>query len=126
MAVVRYLVHDVDAALKFYGLLGFELQERRSEPFAVTRRGDLELWLSGPGASSTRPLSDGVQPIAGGWNRIVIEVQDLESVVARLEAMGMHVRGDPVVGLGGRHVVVDDPAGNPVELFMPHPKAPAP
>jgi catechol 2,3-dioxygenase-like lactoylglutathione lyase family enzyme len=118
MATVRYLVHDVDAALAFYtGPLRFELVERWGPPFAMVRRGDLTLWLSGPGTSAQRPMPDGAQPAPGGWNRLVLEVDDLDPMVAALHAGGVHFRSDVVSGPGGRQVLVEDPSGNPVELF---------
>jgi catechol 2,3-dioxygenase-like lactoylglutathione lyase family enzyme len=120
MANVRYLVHDVDAALAFYtGPLGFELAERWGPPFAMVRRGDLTLWLSGPGTSAQRPMPDGAQPVPGGWNRFVLEVDDLDATLAALHTAGVRLRSDIVSGPGGRQLVVDDPSGNPVELFEP-------
>ena len=120
MAVVRYLVADVDAAVTFYtGMLGFELVEKWGPPFAMIRRGDLTVWLSGPGSSASRPLADGSKPVAGGWNRLVLETDDLESHVARLKTAGAVVRGDIVSGPGGKQALVDDPSGNPIELFEP-------
>lgn len=122
MAGIRYLVHDVDAALAFYvDQLGFELAERWGPPFAMVRRGDLTLWLSGPGTSAQRPLSDGAQPAPGGWNRLVLEVDDLDMQLAALRAAGVRLRGEVVSGPGGRQLLVDDPSGNPVELFEPRP-----
>ena len=117
MAVVRYLVKDVDEALAFYRALGFELGERPGPPFATMTRGDLTLWVSGPGASASRVLPDGSTPLPGGWNRIVIEVEDLDSALERLRSLGMRLRSDPISGPGGRQVLIDDPSGNPVELF---------
>jgi len=120
MANVRYLVHDVDAALAFYtGPLGFELMERWGPPFAMVRRGDLVLWLAGPGTSAQRPMGDGAQPVPGGWNRFVLEVDDLDATLAALRAAGAPLRSDIVSGPGGRQLLVDDPSGNPVELFEP-------
>ena len=120
MATVRYLVNDVDAALDFYlRALGFELVERWGPPFAMIRRGDLTLWLSGPGTSAARPMPDGAQPVAGGWNRLVLEVDDLDATIATLRAAGAHFRNDVVSGPGGRQILVEDPSGNPVELFQP-------
>ncbi len=120
MATVRYLVHDVDTALAFYtGPLGFALVERWGPPFAIVRRDDLTLWLAGPGTSAQRPLPDGTQPAPGGWNRLVLEVADLDATVAALRAAGAHFRGDAVSGPGGRQALVEDPSGNPVELFTP-------
>ena len=120
MATVRYLVPDVDAAVAFYsGRLGFELVQQFGPAFALVRRGDLSLWLSGPASSAARPMPDGRLPEAGGWNRLVLEVDDLEATVAELRAAGAAFRNDIVDGPGGRQIVLDDPAGNPVELFQP-------
>jgi catechol 2,3-dioxygenase-like lactoylglutathione lyase family enzyme len=118
MAVIRYLVNEVDVALEFYiNVLGFELVEKWGPPFAMVKRGDLTLWLSGPGSSAARPLADGSKPVPGGWNRLVLETDDLVSLVERLKRSGAQFRGEIVAGPGGKQVLVDDPAGNPVELF---------
>lgn len=117
MATVRYLVHDVDAALPFYEALGFELAERWGPPFAIVERDDLSLWLSGPGTSASRPMADGSVPASGGWNRLVLEVADLDAAIEALRGAGARFRSEPVEGPGGRQVLVDDPSGNPVELF---------
>ena len=119
MAVVRYLVQDVDAALQFYALLGFTLEARWGVPFAIAKRADLLLWLSGPGTSASRPLQDGSQPAPGGWNRLVLECADLAQTMAELRAAGVRFRSEPIVGPGGNQVLVEDPSGNPVELFQP-------
>jgi catechol 2,3-dioxygenase-like lactoylglutathione lyase family enzyme len=120
MAVVRYLVADVDVAVAFYiDMLGFELAERWGPPFAMVKRGDLMLWLSGPGSSASLPLSDGSKPAPGGWNRLVLETDNLASVVERLTRSGAHFRGEVVSGPGGKQVLVNDPSGNPIELFEP-------
>ena len=118
MAVIRYLVNDVDVALEFYiNILGFELVERWGPPFAMVKRGDLALWLSGPGSSASRPLADGSKPVPGGWNRLVLETDDLASLVEKLKRSGAQLRSDIVSGPGGKQVLVNDPSGNPVELF---------
>ena len=118
MANVRYLVNDVDVALEFYiDMLGFELVEKWGPPFATVKRGDLALWLSGPGSSASRPLSNGSKPAPGGWNRLVLETDDLASLVEKLKRSGAQLRSDIVSGPGGKQVLVDDPSGNPVELF---------
>jgi catechol 2,3-dioxygenase-like lactoylglutathione lyase family enzyme len=117
MATVRYLVHDVDAALPFYAALGFALKERWGPPFAMIARDDLTLWLSGPGTSAAQPLTDGRVPVSGGWNRLVVEVADLSATMSALRAANARFRSEPVQGPGGRQVLVDDPSGNPVELF---------
>ncbi len=117
MATVRYLVHDVDAALPFYAALGFVLADRMGPPFAIVTRCGLALWLSGPGTSASRPLTGGAQPAPGGWNRLVIEVDDLDAAMAALRATGARFRSEPIAGPGGRQVLVEDPSGNPIELF---------
>lgn len=117
MATVRYLVHDVDTCLPFYEALGFTLSERWGPPFAMVEREGLTLWLAGPGTSAQRPLADGRQPAPGGWNRLVIEVDDLDDAITRLTPHGASFRSAPVAGPGGRQVLVDDPSGNPIELF---------
>jgi catechol 2,3-dioxygenase-like lactoylglutathione lyase family enzyme len=116
---VRYLVHDVDLTASFYlSHLGFEEAERwGNAPFRMLARGDLRLWLSAPGSSAARPMPDGARPAPGGWNRFVIEVDDIEAEVARLRAAGVRFRGEVVSGPGGEQVVIEDPSGNPVELF---------
>ena len=118
MAVIRYLVNDVDVALEFYiNILDFELVEKWGPPFAMVKRGDLALWLSGPDSSASRPLTDGSKPASGGWNRLVLETDDLASLVEKLKRSGAQLRSDIVSGPGGKQVLVDDPSGNPVELF---------
>lgn len=117
MATVRYLVNDVDESLPFYAALGFELSQRPGPPFAMVSRGDLVVWLSGPGTSAARPLADGSQPQPGGWNRLVIEVPDVAAAMEALKHTGVRFRSDLVKGPGGTQVVVDDPSGNPIELF---------
>ena len=118
MAVIRYLVADVDAAVTFYTkALDFELLERWGPPFAMVKRGDLTLWLSGPGSSASRPLADGSEPASGGWNRLVLETDNLDSLVEKLRRSGAQFRGEAVSGPGGRQILVNDPSGNPIELF---------
>ncbi len=117
MATVRYLVRDVDAALPFYETLGFVLSQRWGPPFASLSKGDLNLWLSGPASSAARTLSDGSVPQPGGWNRLVIEVPDIDRAMVELANTGARFRSDPVKGPGGRQVLLEDPSGNPIELF---------
>ena len=118
MAVIRYLVRDVDAALAFYvDALGFTLVERWGPPFAMVGRGDLTLWLSGPGSSAARALADGSTPAPGGWNRLVIETDDIAALADRLRAAGVRFRSELVAGPGGKQMLVEDPSGNPIELF---------
>lgn len=119
---VRYIVHDVEAAIRFYcDHLGFEEQMHPGPSFAMLSRGDLRLVLSapggGPGGGAAMP--DGTLPEPGGWNRFSLEVADLGSLVATLRAQGAHFRNDVVTGVGGKQILVDDPSGNPVELFEP-------
>jgi catechol 2,3-dioxygenase-like lactoylglutathione lyase family enzyme len=117
---VRYIVHDVDAARDFYTThLGFSVISDRSPAFVDVRRGALRLLLSGPQSSGGRPLPDGRVPAPGGWNRIHLIVGDLEAEVARLEGAGLRFRSPIVRGPGGAQAVLDDPSGNPVELFQP-------
>ncbi len=119
-AEVRYLVDDVDAAADFYLThLGFTEAENWGAPFRLLARGELRLWVSGPGSSAARPMPDGAQPAPGGWNRFVIEVEDIEAEVARLRDAGVRFRSDIVTGPGGKQVVIEDPSGNPVELVQP-------
>ena len=117
MATVRYLVNDVDASLPFYRALGFKLADRWGPPFAIVKRKGLSLWLSGPGTSAAKKLKDGSLPQPGGWNRLVIEVANLDDTMRQLEATGARFRSKPIKGPGGRQVLVEDPSGNPVELF---------
>lgn len=117
MAVVRYLVRDVDASFAFYQALGFTMTQRPGPPIAMMVRGDLTIWLSGPGSSAARALPDGSVPQPGGWNRLVIEVASIAEASASLKATGAHFRSEPVHGPGGTQVLVEDPSGNPIELF---------
>jgi catechol 2,3-dioxygenase-like lactoylglutathione lyase family enzyme len=122
MTVVRYLVRDVDAAVAFYvDKLGFALIERWGPPFAMVGRSDLTLWLSGPGSSASRPIADGSVPAPGGWNRLVLETDDLGNLVDRVRSAGVRFRSDIVSGPGGRQILIEDPSGNPIELFEPQP-----
>jgi catechol 2,3-dioxygenase-like lactoylglutathione lyase family enzyme len=119
---VRYIVDDVDAAIVFYcEHLGFREIMHPAPAFAMLTRGDLRLTLSapggGPGGGAAMP--DGTVPTPGGWNRFAIEVEDLNAVTSALREAGVRFRNDIVDGVGGRQVLVEDPAGNPVELFEP-------
>ena len=117
---VRYMVDDVEAALAFYTThLGFTLLSKTAPAFADVERNGLRLLLSGPTSSAGRPMPDGRRPGPGGWNRIHLIVEDLSSEVNRLRAAGVHFRNDIVTGPGGAQILLDDPAGNPIELFQP-------
>jgi catechol 2,3-dioxygenase-like lactoylglutathione lyase family enzyme len=119
---VRYIVDDVDAAIRFYcGELGFHEDMHPAPTFAMLSRGDLRLVLSapggGPGGGAAMP--DGTEPEPGGWNRFQLEVEDLDVTVAQLREHGARFRNEIVEGVGGKQILVEDPAGNPVELFQP-------
>jgi catechol 2,3-dioxygenase-like lactoylglutathione lyase family enzyme len=120
MASVRYIVSNVDEAVKFYtSALGFEIKHNFSPNIAILSRGDLELWTAGPGASASRPMPDGRKPEPGaGWNRFVIEVDDIAALVATLRKQGVKFRNDIVVGPGGQQILCEDPSGNAIELFQ--------
>jgi len=117
---VRYMVDDVEAAVAFYTThLGFTLISKTLPAFADVARGDLRLLLSGPASSAGRPMPDGRRPAPGGWNRIHLIVENLEAEVARLRSVGVRFRNEIVTGPGGSQIVLDDPSGNPIELFTP-------
>jgi catechol 2,3-dioxygenase-like lactoylglutathione lyase family enzyme len=117
---VRYMVDDVETALDFYTThFGFSVMSNAAPAFADVVRGHLRLLLSGPKSSAGRPMPDGRQPEAGGWNRIHLIVEDIGAEVDRLRTAGVSFRNDVVEGPGGRQIVLDDPAGNPIELFQP-------
>jgi catechol 2,3-dioxygenase-like lactoylglutathione lyase family enzyme len=119
---VRYIVNDVDEAISFYcQQLGFEEQMHPAPTFAMLSRGDLRLVLSaaGGGPGGGQPIPDGTLPQPGGWNRFTVEVADLEDTVANLRASGARFRNDIVTGVGGKQILLEDPSGNPIELFEP-------
>lgn len=118
MATVRYLVGDVAVSVAFYvSRLGFTVEQEMLPAFARIRRGELTVWLAGPASSAARPMPDGARPAPGGWNRFVIEVNDLAALVAGLRADGATFRNDIVTGPGGKQILLEDPDGNPIELF---------
>jgi catechol 2,3-dioxygenase-like lactoylglutathione lyase family enzyme len=122
MVQVRYIVRDVDAALAFYvEHLGFTLLMHPAPAFAMLSREDLRLVLSAPnsGPGGGQGMPDGTMPTPGGWNRFAIHVDDLSAMVAKLRARGVVFRNEIVEGVGGRQVIVNDPSGNPIELFEP-------
>jgi catechol 2,3-dioxygenase-like lactoylglutathione lyase family enzyme len=120
MATIRYIVNDVDKSIEFYTkLLGFEKVQQYGPAMAIVAHGDLTLWLAGPQASARRPMPDGRQPEPGGWNRLVLEVEDLAAFVAKLKASAATFRNEIVTGPGGQQILVEDPSGNVIELFQP-------
>jgi catechol 2,3-dioxygenase-like lactoylglutathione lyase family enzyme len=119
---VRYIVNDVDAAIAFYCQhLGFHEDMHPSPSFAMLSRGDLRLVVTKPGGGpgGGQAMPDGTLPAPGGWNRFAIEVPDVEAMVEPLRKAGAHFRSDVIVGVGGKQIIVDDPSGNPVEIFEP-------
>jgi catechol 2,3-dioxygenase-like lactoylglutathione lyase family enzyme len=122
---VRYIVHDVDAAIGFYcANLGFREEMHPAPTFAILSRGDLRLLLSAPSGrgGGGQAMPDGTRPEPGGWNRISLEVTGLPAIIEELRTSGVHFRSDLVTGVGGNQILLDDPSGNPVELFEPHPQ----
>lgn len=120
MAAFRYLVKDVNRSVEFYiKNLGFRIEQDMRPNFASISMGNATLWLSGPQSSAARPMPDGRFPEPGGWNRFVVEVRDLAETVASLRKKGVSFRNDIVIGPGGKQILVDDPDGNPLELFEP-------
>jgi catechol 2,3-dioxygenase-like lactoylglutathione lyase family enzyme len=119
---VRYIVHDVDAAIAFYcKQLGFQEVMHPAPAFAMLARGDLRLVLSAPNPAGGggQSLPDGSTPAPGGWNRFAVEIDDLAGTVARLREAGAHFRSDIITGVGGKQAILEDPSGNPIELFEP-------
>lgn len=120
MTSIRYLVHDVNEAVAFYtGSLGFRVKQQFGPAMAILARGDLTLWIAGPLASAAKPMPDGRRPGPGGWNRFVIEVDDLSGLVAMLREKGVPFRNEILRGPGGQQILCEDPSGNVIELFQP-------
>jgi glyoxylase I family protein len=116
----RYQVKEVQRSITFYTKnLGFNLDQQNLPAFGQVSIRNLKLILSGPGASGSRPMPDGRQQEPGGWNRIVLQVQDLPARIAELKKEGVHFRNEMEVGPGGRQIQMEDPDGNPIELFEP-------
>ena len=117
MAIVRYMVSDAEAATAFYTAnLGFTIK-MQSPNFCMVSLGDLTLWLSGPRSSARRPMPDGRETEPGGWNRLVIEVDDIEAEVERMSKAGVQFRNEILGGVGGKQILAEDLDGNPIELF---------
>ena len=120
MSNVRYMVSDVKQAVAFYTThLGFSIHEEWGPYLTIVAREDLHLWLSGPQTSAARPMPDGRVPEPGGWNRIVVEVENLQNTVAAMRSGGVKFRNEIISGPGGSQILAEDPSGNPIELFQP-------
>jgi len=117
---VRYLVTDVARSVAFYTThLGFSVKHQQLPAFASVSLGDVDLLISGPQASGSRPMPDGHKQSPGGWNRMVLRVNDLQAFIATLKSAGLHFRNEMETGPGGKQIQVEDPDGNPIELFEP-------
>lgn len=120
MANVRYIVKDVKTSIEFFtGKLAFTLEQQFGPAMAIVKRDDLTLWLAGPQSSAAKAMPDGSQPIPGGWNRLVLQVDDLAKLVAELKKAGVKFRNEIVKGPGGSQILCEDPSGNCIELFQP-------
>jgi glyoxylase I family protein len=117
---VRYQVKDIERSVAFYTeQLGFKLDHQNPPAFAQVSIGNLKLILSGPGASGSRPMPDGHNQEPGGWNRVILQVTDLDARIAALKDAGLHFRNQMEAGPGGKQIQLEDPDGNPLELFEP-------
>lgn len=117
----RYLVNDVEKSILFYcESLGFKLEQQFGPAMAIVQKGPLTLWLAGPMSSAAKPMPDGRKPEPGGWNRIVLQVEDLFGLVAHLRERGTVFRNEIVQGPGGSQILCEDPSGNVIELFQPN------
>lgn len=120
MASFRYLVSDVDEAISFYTKsLGFKLEEQFGPAMAILSYDDFTLWLAGPASSAAKPMPDVQKPQPGGWNRFVMQVEDIDTLVAKLKRSDVKFRNEIVTGPGGRQILCEDPSGNVIELFQP-------
>ena len=118
MATMRYLVREIESSIEFYTkYLGFQLVDQMGPAFAIVRKDDLNLWLSGPQTSAARAMPDGRKPEPGGWNRFVIEVEDIQAVVDTMKKAGVTFRSEIISGPGGKQVLAEDTSANPVEIF---------
>jgi catechol 2,3-dioxygenase-like lactoylglutathione lyase family enzyme len=119
MVSVRYLVNDVEKAIRFYtDCLGFELEQQFGPAMAIIRKEGLTLWLAGPLSSAAKAMPDGSKPSPGGWNRFVLQVEDLSALVAKLRTQGVRFRNEILEGPGGSQILCEDPSGNVIELFQ--------
>ncbi len=120
MATIRYMVNDVETSIEFYiKYLGFKLTQKMGPAFAIVSKDDLNIWLSGPQTSAARPMPDGRKPEPGGWNRFVIEVDDIEALVASMKNNNLYFRNEIISGPGGKQILAEDSSGNPIEIFEP-------
>lgn len=119
MSTMRYIVRDVGESIAFYvDSLGFAVLEQYGPAMAIVRLGDCDLWLAGPLSSAARPMPDGTTPAPGGWNRVVLPVEDIEASVAALRVKGCRVRSEIIRVPGGLQTLIEDPSGNCIELFQ--------
>ncbi len=120
MASFRYLVNDVEKSVAFYtSALGFTLKEQFGPAMAIVTKADITLWLAGPPSSAAKAMPDGSKPQPGGWNRFVLQVEDLNKLVQQLKTQGVKFRNEIVSGPGGQQILCEDPSGNVIELFQP-------
>jgi catechol 2,3-dioxygenase-like lactoylglutathione lyase family enzyme len=120
MISFRYFVHDVEKSVSFYTeALGFKLEQQFGPALAILSKENFTLWLAGPMSSAAQPMPDGKKPQPGGWNRFVLQVKDLNTLVTKLKSQEVHFRNDIVKGPGGQQILCEDPSGNVIELFQP-------
>lgn len=120
MATFRYLVTDVDKSISFYTqALGFKLEQQFGPAMAIVSKGDFTLWLAGQMSSAAQPMPNGQKPVPGGWNRFVLQVDDLQALVTKLKSQEVRFRNEIVTGPGGQQILCEDPSGNAIELFQP-------
>jgi catechol 2,3-dioxygenase-like lactoylglutathione lyase family enzyme len=120
MAAFRYIVRDVDSSVEFFvSQLGFKLEQQFGPAIAILSGHGVELWLAGPPASASQPMPDGSKPGPGGWNRLVLIVDDINATVDRLRSAGTKFRNEVFTGPGGSQILCEDPSGNPIEIFQP-------
>src|SRR5689334_12156960 len=120
MTTIRYIVSDVQASIDFYTKhLGFTVKQSYAPAMAIIARDDMTLWLAGPPSSAAKPMPDGSRPTPGGWNRFVLNVDNLAELVGELKAAGVRFRNEILKGPGGSQILCEDPSGNVIELFEP-------
>ncbi len=120
MASFRYLVNDVEKSILFYTQsLGFKLEQQFGPAMAIVSKDNFKVWLAGPVSSAAQPMPDGKKPQPGGWNRFVLQVEDISRMVSKLKSQGVHFLNEIVKGPGGQQILCEDPSGNVIELFQP-------